>query len=244
VFQTIVHYVYTGKIEAPKHVLQTVDLMQAAAKYDIVPLHSVIKEFLQKRLPKLRIKHFIMITQRVLDLNVTELEQECFTLAESRTDQVVQDPMFLRVSSTFIARLLELDNFSGISEAAVFARVMEWATLRSGGSILPFHADRSLLSDDANHLQEAGFHLTRPDVRSVLEAFIRSFRLTSVPKDDLAGLVKNSGVFTEHEQLVVSYYLLDQTKNLEDFCMKPRGTKIGLFLLYCSLKKLKIPADI
>ncbi|OQV25580.1 hypothetical protein BV898_00516 [Hypsibius exemplaris] len=226
VFETIVHYVYTGQIEAPRRVLQTVDLMHAAAKYDIAPLHAVIKQFLEKRLPKLRIKHFIMITQRVIDLRLTELDQSCFQLVEARTDQVVQDPMFLRVSSGFIARLLDLDNFSGITEAAVFARVLEWATLRSGGSILQ-PPSTHLLTEDNSYNGETGFHLTRPDVRNVLELFIRSFRLTSVPKDDLASLVKNSGVFTEHEQLVVSYYLLDQTKNLEDFSMKPRGTKIG-----------------
>ena len=115
----------------------------------------------------------------------------------------------------------------------MFARVLEWATLRSGGSILaappPTSDAREHYSHYGHAVEEGGFRLARPDVRGVLELFIRSFRLTSVPKDDLAALVKNSGVFTEHEQLVVSYYLLDQTKNLEDFSMKQRGSKIGIY---------------
>ena len=73
------------------------------------------------------------------------------------------------------------------------------------------------------------FDLQKPDVRQIMEPFIYDFRLKSVPKDDLAGLVKNSGVFTEHEQLIVSYYLLDQTKSLGRFSMKLRGSHSGEF---------------
>ncbi|GAU94532.1 hypothetical protein RvY_06288-2 [Ramazzottius varieornatus] len=214
VFETIIHYIYTGQITTPQRVVQTVELLYAANKYDIAPLSQLVKHFLECRLAHLNTKHFIMITQRVLDLQMDDLTTMCFTLVEQRTALVVQEPVFLRVSPEFIRRVLQLDSFAGIGENQVFARVLEWAVMRAGGQPDGLNQE--------GRPNESEFHLARPHVRQVLEPFIRDFRLVSVPKDDLAALVKNSGVFTEREQLTVSYYLLDQTKDLGEFTMKER----------------------
>lgn len=161
-----------------------------------------------------------MIMQRVLDLKLKDLEKECMKILEENTDAIVMHPLFLRVSSKFVSKLLELDTFGGISEATVFTRILEWAELR-----VPGHNDDTVLLQETK--KPSKFKLQKPDVRKVLDPFFYDFRLISIPREDLAGLVRNSGVFTEREQLVVSYYLLDQTKTFGDFNMRERKMRPG-----------------
>ena len=130
VFDIILHYVYTGKVRSPKRILETVDLMHAAKLYDINRLYEIIRQLLTRRLAKFRTKHLIMITQRVLDLGLTDLKDDCFKLIQQNTDDIVMDPFFLRVSTSFICEVLKLDSFEGIGEGMVFTRILGWARLR------------------------------------------------------------------------------------------------------------------
>ncbi|OQV15912.1 hypothetical protein BV898_10008 [Hypsibius exemplaris] len=203
VFADLISYIYTGEIEFPRKVLPLASLLYAAKKYQVEPLYTNCKDWILHRIPRAQPRHLILLFQRALDLHLDDLVPLCSLLMEQRTVDTVKDPYFLGVKANLIGRLLDLNAFTGISEREMFERVLHWA-----------------------HVRQAEWPVEKgkepPTLRTILDPVIHKFCLASIPKDPLAAIITETGIFTEKEQLDISLFLLGRKKDLGQFSARMR----------------------